>query len=397
MKNKAVYIVSAKRTPIGSMLGSLSEIAAHQLGAIVIRSLVPASLPLEVIDEVIVGQVLTGGAGQNPARQTSISAGLPLDIPSFTVSKVCGSGLQAIICGAQSIMCGYSDIIIAGGQENMSLAMHGLYMRKYIKFGGTKIVDLMQNDGLIDAFSGQSMGVTAENIAMRFNISRQEQDLFALSSEQKATLAMKQGIFKEEIVPIKLRKKNEEILFTNDESIRLETTIEALSKLKPVFKSPSEGGSVTAGNSSSINDGASMVMLASEQAVKKYNLIPLARIMSFASAGVDPDIMGTGPVPASLKALDIANLKVADLELIEANEAFAAQAIYVNRQMGWDENIVNVNGGAIALGHAIGSSGARVVVTLIHEMQKRKSKKSLATLCIGGGMGIAICLEGIFS
>ncbi len=385
------YIISAKRTAIGSFLGSLSQIAAPNLGSAVIRAIINDSkIDTKIIDEVILGQVITGGAGQNPARQAMINAGLDFSVAAMTINKVCGSGLKAVMLAANSIMLGHADLIIAGGQENMSLGMHGCYLRAGKKFGDEKLVDLMMYDGLTDAFSGAAMGVTAENIARKFNISREEQDQFALKSQQKASLAQKNNKFKEEIVPIEVNIKKDTKIFDQDEGIRNNSSIEELAKLKPAFD---KNGVVTAGNSSTINDGAAAVLVASKQAVEKYKLEPIAKISSFAMCGVDPDIMGTGPVPAAKKALQKARWKVSDLELIEANEAFAVQALYVNHEMQWDENKVNVNGGAIALGHPIGASGARILVSLLHEMKKTSAKKALATLCIGGGMGVAMCVE----
>jgi acetyl-CoA C-acetyltransferase len=343
-------------------------------------------------NEVILGQVITGGSGQNPARQSSIYAGMPIELPAMTINKVCGSGLKAVALAANAIRVGEADLIIAGGQENMSLGMHGSYMRGGNKFGDTKLIDFMMYDGLTDVFSGEMMGITAENIASKFKISRQVQDQLALSSQLKAAKAQKEGKFKDEIVPIEVQLKKGNVIFAEDEGIRASSTIEGLGKLKPALKSD---GIVTAGNSSTINDGAAGVIVASASAVKKYKLEPIARIISYAQYGVDPSIMGTGPVPASKSALVKAGWKVQDLDLIEANEAFAVQAEYVNQQMKWDIEKVNVNGGAIALGHPIGASGARVLVTLLHEMKRQQAKKGLTTLCIGGGMGIAMCLEGI--
>jgi acetyl-CoA C-acetyltransferase len=387
-----IYITHAKRTAVGAFMGSLSSMSAPLIGAEVIKAILAESkIPSSVIDEVILGQVITGGSGQNPARQSLIHAKLPIEIPGMTINKVCGSGLKAVALAAKSIKAGDANLILAGGQENMSLGMHGGYFRSGSKMGDMKLVDFMSYDGLTDAFSGALMGVTAENIANQFGISRESQDQLAQNSQFKAAKAQAEGKFKDEIVPLKIQRKKEEILFDQDEGIRLGSTLEILAKLRPVFDSK---GSVTAGNSSSINDGSAAFLVASAAAVKKYNLQPIARIVSYSSVGVDPSIMGTGPVPASRRALEIANWQCKDLDLIEANEAFAAQAEYVNREMKWDPNIVNVNGGAIAIGHPIGASGARILVTLLHEMQRRPSaKKVLATLCIGGGMGIAMCLE----
>ncbi|MDP4708521.1 MAG: acetyl-CoA C-acetyltransferase [Rickettsiaceae bacterium] len=388
-----VYITQAKRTAVGSFLGGLSTVPAHMLGAEIIKAILQDSkLEPAIIDEVILGQVLTGGSGQNPARQSVIHAGMPITSPAMTINKVCGSGLKAVALAANAIRAGEGELIIAGGQENMSLAMHASYLRAGRKFGNVELIDMMMYDGLTDVFSGAMMGITAENIADKFKISREDQDQFALASHLKAAEAQRDGKFKNEIVPIEITVKKDKILFANDEGIRSDSTIAALAKLRSAFKSD---GSVTAGNSSTINDGAAGVLVASEAAVKKYKLTPIARIVSHAQCGVEPSIMGTGPVPASQKALTKAGWTVSDLDIIEANEAFAVQAEYVNRQMKWDVNKVNINGGAIALGHPIGASGARVLVTLLHEMQRSKAKKALATLCIGGGMGIAMCLEGV--
>ncbi len=388
---KEVYITHAKRTAIGSFLGSLSEIAAPLIGAEVIKAILTESrLDPKLFDEIILGQVITGGSGQNPARQSLIRAGMPVELPATTINKVCGSGLKAVALAVNSIRAGQADLILAGGQENMSLGMHGGYLRGGNKFGDMKLTDFMMYDGLTDAFSGQMMGITAENISEKFNISRGAQDQLALSSQLKASKAQESGKFKDEIVPIQIQKKKESFIFDHDEGIRGNSTMEGLVKLKPVFKAD---GTVTAGNSSAINDGAACVLVASSAAVKKHKLVPIAKIVSYASCGVDPSIMGTGPVPASKLALEKAGWNVEDLDLIEANEAFAAQAEYVNQKMKWDVSKVNINGGAIAIGHPIGASGARILVTLLHEMKRSAAKKALATLCIGGGMGIAMCLE----
>ncbi|MCC8417944.1 MAG: acetyl-CoA C-acetyltransferase [Rickettsia endosymbiont of Bryobia graminum] len=393
MDKKAVYIAYAKRTAVGSLLGSLGSIPATKLGATLIESILKDSkLDPAIIDEVIMGQVLTGGVGQNPARQALIQAGLPKEVPALTINKVCGSGLKAVSLAANSIISGENDITIAGGQENMSLALHGAYIRAGHKFGDIKMMDLMQYDGLTDVFSNVPMGITAENIAKQFNITREMQDELALQSHLKASKAQVDGYFTNEILPIEVKSKKDTIIFDKDEGIRPNSSLEALAKLRPAFE---KEGTVTAGNASSINDGAACVMVVSEEALKKYNLQPLARIVSYASAGVDPNIMGTGPVPASQKALTKAGWKTQDLDVIEANEAFSAQALYVNQQMNWDISKVNMNGGAIALGHPIGASGARVFVTLIHQMQRINAKKVLATLCIGGGLGSAMCVEKV--
>ena len=387
---KEVFITHAKRTAVGSFLGSLSQIPAPIIGAAVIKAILSESkIESRLINEVILGQVITGGSGQNPARQAIIKAGMDISVPALTINKVCGSGLKAVSIAANAIAIGEADLIIAGGQENMSLGMHGAYIRGGKKFGDEKLLDLMMYDGLTDVFSGVMMGITAENIAKKFNISREMQDEFAVNSQLKASLAEANGYFKEEILPV-YEMNSEKILLDRDEHVRKETTLEILSELPPAFK---KHGTVTAGNSSSINDGAAAVLIASGAAVKKYNLEPIARIISSGMCGVDPQIMGTGPVPASKLALARAGWTIDDLDLIEANEAFAAQGCYVNEQMKWDVNKVNVNGGSVAIGHPIGASGARILVTLLHEMRKTSVKKALATLCIGGGMGIAMCFE----
>lgn len=390
---KPVYITYAKRTAFGSFMGSLSTTPAPMLAANLIKDILQNSkIDPATVNEVVLGQVITGGSGQNPARQTLIHAGIPKEVPGYTINKVCGSGLKSVVLAANSIMTGDNEIVIAGGQENMSLGMHGSYIRAGVKFGDVKMVDLMQYDGLTDVFSGVFMGITAENIAKQFNISREEQDEFALSSHKKAAKAKEKGIFKDEILPIEVTIKKTTSSFDHDETVRPDTSIEILSKLRPAFD---KSGTVTAGNASSINDGAACLMVVSEEALKKHNLTPLARIVSYASAGVDPNIMGTAPVPASQKALSKAGWSVDDLDLIEVNEAFAAQSIYVNREMKWDMNKVNVNGGAIAIGHPIGASGGRVLITLIHGLRRNKAKKGLVTLCIGGGMGMAMCVEAV--
>ncbi|WCR56191.1 acetyl-CoA C-acetyltransferase [Rickettsia asembonensis] len=390
---KPVYITHAKRTAFGSFMGSLSTTAAPMLAAHLIKDILQNSkINPALVNEVILGQVITGGSGQNPARQTLIHAGIPKEVPGYTINKVCGSGLKSVALAANSIMTGDNEIVIAGGQENMSLGMHGSYIKAGAKFGDIKMVDLMQYDGLTDVFSGVFMGITAENISKQFNISRQEQDEFALSSHKKAAKAQLAGIFKDEILPIEVTIKKTTSLFEHDETVRPDTSFEILSKLRPAFD---KNGVVTAGNASSINDGAACLMVVSEEALKKHNLMPLARIVSYASAGVDPSIMGTAPVPASQKALSKAGWIVNDLEVIEVNEAFAAQSIYVNHEMKWDIDKVNINGGAIAIGHPIGASGGRVLITLIHSLRRAKAKKGLVTLCIGGGMGMAMCVESV--
>lgn len=389
MKN--VFIVDAKRTAIGTLGGGLSSIPAHKLGEELIKHIVKSNqLELSAVNEVIMGQVLTSGQGQNPARQATINAGLPEHVPAFTVNKVCGSGLKAITLGAQSIILGDADVIIAGGQENMSLSPHLLNLRTAHKFGDAKMIDSMLLDGLTDAFSLCSMGITAENLSRKYNITRQEQDIFSVNSQNKAQKAQESGRFDDEILPIKYMKKNDEYSFHLDEGIRQGSNLETLARLKAAFE---KDGTVTAGNSSTINDGAAAVLLMSEEVMHRYKASPMARIVSFASSGVDPQIMGIGPVEAIKKALAKANWKLDDIELIELNEAFAAQSLSVIKELNLSTDIINVNGGAIALGHPIGASGARIFVTLLHEMKKRNAKKAIASLCIGGGMGIAICVE----
>lgn len=388
---KEVYIVAAKRTAVGNFMGTIGAVESYMLGAEVIKALVSeTNVNGDNISEVILGQVLVGALSQNPARQAVIHAGLPQCVPAYGVSHVCGSGLKSVALGMQAIKNKDSEIVIAGGQESMSMSRHATYLRSGIKMGNNQMVDMMSLDGLTDAFSSVAMGITAENIAKKYNITRDMQDEFALSSQTKAINAAKAGKFKDEIVPLKVQIKKAEVEFANDEFIKPDTTKESLSKLRPAFD---KEGTVTAGNASGINDGAACLMLASKEAVAKYNLKPIARVVSYAQSGVDPAFMGLGPIPASKEALKKAGWSVTDLDLIEANEAFAAQAIAVNQGMEWDTSKVNVNGGAIAIGHPIGASGARVLVTLVHEMQRRKAKKGLATLCIGGGMGIALTIE----
>lgn len=388
-----IFVVAAKRTAIGSFMGGLSSLSSIELGSHVIKGLLAETkLDPAVVSEVIFGQVLTGGLGQNPVRQAAINAGLSQKTPAWGISMVCGSGLKAIASAMHSIALGYSDIVVAGGQESMSQAMHALYARPGIKMGDGKLIDMMSYDGLTDAFSKVAMGVTAENLVKKYDISRKEQDEFAFKSHQKAAQARESGKFHDEILPLSVKSRKQEIVVDQDEGIKADSNIEGLAKLRAVFD---KEGSVTAGNSSTINDGAAGVILASADAVKKYNLTPIARVSGFGQAGVDPNIMGIGPVEAVKVALAKAGWGVSDLDLIEANEAFAAQAIAVNKELKWDLNKVNVNGGAIALGHPIGASGARVAVTLLHEMKRRNSKKAIATLCIGGGMGVALCFEGV--
>jgi len=390
---KEIYITHARRTAVGNFMGGLSTLSASKLGEVVFRALLEDSkLDPALISEVIMGQVLTGGSGQNPARQTLINSGLPNTTPAFTINKVCGSGLKAVALAAQSILCGDSDIAIAGGQENMSMTQHAMLIRPGIRMGNATMVDMMMYDGLTDVFSNQPMGTTAENVAKQFAITREMQDELSYNSQMKAAAAQGYGKFAQEIVPVEVQLKKETVIIDKDEFIKPNTTMEGLAKLRPAFD---KEGAVTAGNSSGINDGAAAVIVASGDAMKRYGLAPIARIVCSSSAGVDPSIMGIGPIPASRKALEKAGWSVDDLDLVEVNEAFAAQSLYVHQQMGWDLDKVNVNGGAIAIGHPIGASGARVLVTLLHEMQRRKARKALATLCIGGGMGIAMCLEGV--
>ncbi len=389
---KQIVITSAARTGVGSFSGSLSTLAAHELGKEVIKAVISQSgvEPAEV-SEVILGQVLTAAQGQNPARQASIGAGLSIETPAWLINQVCGSGLRSVALGYQAIALGDSEIVVAGGQESMSLAPHCAEIRKGQKMGDLNFVDSMIKDGLWDAFNGYHMGTTAENVAKQWQISRQEQDEFAVASQNKAEEAKKAGKFKDEIIPITIKHRKGDIIFQEDEYIREGATFEQIAKLRPAFDR--NEGTVTAGNASGLNDGAAAVVLMSAEEAEKRGLEPLARIASWASAGVDPSIMGTGPIPASKKALEKAGWSADDLDLIEANEAFAAQACAVNKGLGWDVSKVNVNGGAIAIGHPIGASGTRVLVTLLHEMKRSDAKKGLATLCIGGGMGIALCVE----
>ena len=391
MKMNDVVITGAKRTAVGSLGKSLRNIQSFELGAAVIKEFFnKSSLKKDDIDEVILGQVLTAGLGQNPARQAAIKSGIPKEKPAYIVNQVCGSGIRSVVSGFQSIKSDDSKIIIAGGQENMSLTPHVIHLRNGKKLGDTELVDTMIKDGLWDAFHGYHMGVTAENVAEKFQITRDEQDKFALKSQKKALTAQKENKFKEEIVNLKIKSTKSEIDFNKDEHPREGINLETLSKLKPVFK---KDGTVTAGNASGINDGAAAVAIMSSDEAKKRNMDKLVSIKSWASCGVDPALMGTGPIPSSKKALDLAGWSVKDVDLFEINEAFAAQSIAVLKTLSIPEEKVNVNGGAIALGHPIGASGTRILVTLIHEMIKRDAKKGLATLCIGGGMGIAMCVE----
>ena len=387
----SVVITSATRTAIGSLGKSLKNVPAHELGAAVISESIKRSrLKNEDIDEVIMGQVLTGGAGQNPARQAAIKSGIPKEKPAYTINQVCGSGIRSVVSGFQSIAIGDSNIIIAGGQENMSLAPHSIHLRDGKKIGDSAIVDTMIKDGLWDAFNDCHMGITAENVANKFQVTRKEQDNFALMSQHKALKAQQENRFKDEIVAFQIKSQNAEINFSKDEHPREGINLEALSRLKLAF---AKEGTVTAGNSSGINDGAAAVTLMSTQEAKKRGLKELVTIKSWASCGVDPALMGTGPIPSVKKALDLAGWSINDIDLFEINEAFAAQSIAVIKTLSIPEEKVNINGGAIALGHPIGASGTRILVTLIHEMIKRDAHKGLATLCIGGGMGIALCVE----
>src|SRR5476651_1790151 len=387
-----IVIVSAARTPVGSFNGAFANLPAHELGKVAIQeALKRAGIEGGRVSEVIMGQILTAGQGQNPARQASIAAGIPVESPAWGVNQLCGSGLRAVALGYQAIMNGDSDIVVAGGQESMSMAPHAQHLRNGIKMGSLELVDTMIKDGLWDAFNGYHMGTTAENVAQKYQITRAEQDAFAAGSQNKAEAAQKSGRFKDEIVPVTVKTRKGDVVVDTDEFPRHGTTVEALAKLRPAFTK--EGGSVTAGNASGINDGAAAMVLMSADEAKKRGITPLARIVSWATTGVDPKVMGIGPVTASQAALKKAGWTVKDLDLVEANEAFAAQALAVGKELGLDPAKLNVNGGAIALGHPIGASGARVLTTLLYEMQKRDAKKGLATLCIGGGMGIAMCVQ----
>ena len=391
--NNDIVIVAAARTAVGNFGGALSEISAAQLGTHVIKGLLQRTgLAPEKVDEVIIGQVLTAGTGQNPARQAAVNAGIPFSVPSMTINKVCGSGLKAVHLAMQSIACGDAEVVIAGGQESMSQSPHLLpKSRQGTKMGDWMMVDSMIIDGLWDIFNNYHMGVTAENIAREYRFSREAQDAFAAASQQKAEAAQKAGRFVDEIIPIEIpQRKGDPVIFDQDEFPRHGTTVDKLTKLRPAFD---KEGTVTAGNASGINDGAAMVIVTTVSKARELGLEPLARIQAFASAGVDPAIMGTGPIPATTKCLEKAGWRIQDLDLVEANEAFAAQAMSVNRDLGWDPEKIIVNGGAIALGHPIGASGARILVTLLHEMQRRDARKGLATLCIGGGQGVALAVE----
>ncbi|MFC0386467.1 acetyl-CoA C-acetyltransferase [Muricoccus vinaceus] len=386
-----IVIASAARTPVGSFNGAFATLPAHQLGAIAIKAAMErAKVSAEEVDEVILGQVLAAGAGQNPARQAAILAGIPVERTAFGINQLCGSGLRTVALAAQQIATGDAKIVMAGGQESMTQAPHAAQLRAGQKMGDLAMVDTMIRDGLWDAFHGYHMGNTAENVAQKFQITREQQDEFAAASQRKAGEAMKAGRFRDEIAPVAVKGRKGETVFENDEYPKPETTLEILQKLRPAF---SKEGSVTAGNASGINDGAAAILVMSGSEASRRGVTPMARIVSWATAGVDPSIMGTGPIPASRRALEKAGWSIADLDLIEANEAFAAQACAVNKDLGWDPAKVNVNGGAIALGHPIGASGARVLTTLLFQMQRQGAKKGLATLCIGGGMGVAMCVE----
>lgn len=391
-EDQTIVIASAARTPVGAFNGSLASLKAHELGQIAIKAALDrANVAPGDVSEVILGQVLTAGQGQGPARQASIGAGISVDAPAWGINQICGSGLRAVALGAQQIQSGSADIVVAGGQESMSQSMHASHMRDGTKMGDVKIVDTMIKDGLWDAFNGYHMGTTAENVAKQWQVTREEQDKFAVGSQNKAEAAQKAGKFKDEICAVTIKGRKGDTVVDTDEYIKHGVTLEGLAKLRPAFD-PKEG-SVTAANASGINDGAAVVVLMTAAEAKKRGIKPLATIKSWAQAGVDPSIMGTGPIPASKKALERAGWTTKDLDLVEANEAFAAQACAVNKGLGWDTDKVNVNGGAIAIGHPIGASGARVLTTLLYEMQRRDAKKGLVTLCIGGGMGVAMCVE----
>jgi len=393
MATEDIVIVGAARTAVGSFGGAFNTVPAHELGAVAIKAALDrAGVSPDDVDEVIFGQVLTAGAGQNPARQAAIKAGIPEKATAWGLNQVCGSGLRTVAIGMQQIANGDATVIVAGGQESMSLSPHAQYLRGGQKMGDVKLVDTMIKDGLWDAFNGYHMGQTAENVAQAFQLTREQQDQFATASQNKAEAARKEGRFKEEIAPVTVPGRKGDVVVDTDEYIRDGATVEAMAKLKPAF---SKEGTVTAANASGLNDGAAAIVLMSASEAERRGIKPLAKIVSWATAGVDPKIMGTGPIPASRKALDKAGWKASDLDLIEANEAFAAQALAVNKDMGWDTDKVNVNGGAIAIGHPIGASGARVLVTLLHELKRRDAKKGLATLCIGGGMGVAMCIERV--
>ncbi len=386
-----IVIASAARTPVGSFNGTLSSLPAHELAIVAVKgAFARAGVSPAEVDELILGQILGAGEGMGPARQAARGAGMPDETTAFSVNQLCGSGLRSVALAAQQIRTGESSIVAAGGMESMSCAPHAAHLRNGVKMGPLEFVDTMLRDGLMDVFHGYHMGVTAENVATKFQITREQQDEFALGSQQKASAAQKAGKFKEEIVPVTVKTRKGDVVVADDEFIRHDASIDQMRKLRPAF---SKDGTVTAGNASGINDGAAAVIVMSAAEAAKRGVKPLARIVSFATAGVDPAIMGTGPIPATRKALERAGWKISDLDLMEANEAFAAQALAVNKDLGWDVSKVNVNGGAIALGHPIGASGARILATLLYEMQRRNAKKGLATLCVGGGMGVAMCVE----
>ena len=389
----SVVIAAAARTPVGSFNGAFANLPAHELGAVAIKgALERAGVDPREVDEVILGQILTAGQGQNPARQAAMAAGIPAEATAWGLNQLCGSGLRTVAIGMQQIASGDASIIVAGGQESMSMAPHCQHLRSGVKMGDFKMIDTMIKDGLTDAFYGYHMGITAENVARQWQLSRDEQDVFAVSSQNKAEAAQKEGRFKDEIVPFIVKGRKGDVSVDADEYIRHGATLESMAKLRPAFD---KEGTVTAANASGLNDGAAAALLMSEAEASRRGIQPLARIVSWATAGVDPKIMGTGPIPASRKALERAGWKIGDLDLVEANEAFAAQACAVNKDLGWDPSIVNVNGGAIAIGHPIGASGARILNTLLFEMKRRGAKKGLATLCIGGGMGVAMCVESM--
>jgi acetyl-CoA C-acetyltransferase len=386
-----IVIASAARTPVGSFNGAFATLPAHELGAVAIKgALDRAKVRPEEVDEVILGQILTAGQGQNPARQASMAAGLPKETTAWGLNQLCGSGLRAVALGMQQIATGDADIIVAGGQESMSMAPHAANLHQGVKMGDHAMVDTMLKDGLLDAFNGYHMGITAENVAKHYQITRGQQDAFAVASQNKAEAAQKAGRFKDEIVPVTIKSRKGDIIVDQDEYPRAGVTLDSIAKLRPAFD---KDGTITAANASGINDGAAAVVLMNRAVAENRGIAPLARIVSWATAGVDPAMMGTGPIPASRRALEKAGWSKDDLDLVEANEAFAAQACAVNKDLGWNTEIVNVNGGAIAIGHPVGASGARILNTLLFEMQRRNARKGLATLCIGGGMGIAMCVE----
>ena len=391
--SQSIVIASAARTPVGSFNGALAGVSAHALGSIAIReALLRAGVAPGEVDEVIMGQILTAGQGQNPARQAAMGAGIPQEATAWGLNQLCGSGLRAVALGMQQIAMGDAKIIVAGGQESMSGAPHVAHLRNGTKMGSLELMDTMLKDGLTDAFFGYHMGTTAENVAKQWQLTRDEQDNFAVASQNKAEAAQKAGKFKDEIIPVTIKGRKGDVVVSDDEYIKHGVTLDGIAKLRPAFD---KEGTVTAANASGINDGAAVTVLMSEAEAVRRGLTPLARIVSWATAGVDPAIMGTGPIPSSRRALEKAGWSVGDLDLVEANEAFAAQACAVNKDMGWDPSIVNVNGGAIAIGHPVGASGARILNTLLYELKRRGGKKGLATLCIGGGMGVALCVEAL--